>query len=130
MAHPNVHAESSVKKFGGKIEDYLKIHEWFDDTKGFLPDMRHRALKHHSQGIFECERLFGNYIINSDGKKVYTRYIGEAHVIEDMGFIPTVEDWFENIELQQWMMNRSRKTKNIIQNRSDKLPKSLIKIIK
>lgn len=126
MAHPNVHAESSVKKFGGKIEDYLKIHEWFDDTKGFLPDMRHRALKHHSQGIFECERLFGNYIINSDGKKIYTRYIGEAHVIEDMGFIPTVEDWFENMELQQWMMNRSKKTKNIIQNREDKLPKSLI----
>lgn len=125
MAHPYVHAENSVKKFGGCIEDYLKIHEWFDDTKGYLPDMRHRALKHHAQGIFECERVFGQYIINSEGKKVYTRYIGEQHVIEDLGFVPTVEDWFENMTLQQWMMNRSRRTKKIIQNRKDSIPKSL-----
>src|SRR5690606_33201095 len=108
----------------------IEIHSWFDDSKGFLPDMRHRALKHHSQGIFECERLFGQYIVNSDGKKIYTRYIGEQHVIEDMGFIPTVEDWFENMELQQWMMNRSKKTKTIIQNRNDRLPKSLMMAIK
>jgi hypothetical protein len=28
MAHPLKHAESSAKKFGGKPEDYLPIHNW------------------------------------------------------------------------------------------------------
>ena len=31
--HPILHAKSSVKKFGGKWEDYIHIHNWFDETK-------------------------------------------------------------------------------------------------
>jgi len=30
MAHPILHSKSSAKKFGGKPEDYLHIHNWFD----------------------------------------------------------------------------------------------------
>ena len=30
MAHPYHHALSSVKKWGGTVEDYLPIHSWFD----------------------------------------------------------------------------------------------------
>lgn len=52
MGHPIVHARNSARKFGGKMEDYLEIHEWFDETKAWIPDMRHRALRHHSEGIF------------------------------------------------------------------------------
>ena len=33
MAHPNLHAKSSVKKWGGTEQDYIPIHEWFDETK-------------------------------------------------------------------------------------------------
>jgi hypothetical protein len=33
MAHPLRHAESSARKFGGKPEDYLAIHNWFDESK-------------------------------------------------------------------------------------------------
>jgi len=32
MAHPNLHAKSSARKWGGKPEDYLHIHEWFDEN--------------------------------------------------------------------------------------------------
>jgi len=56
MAHPIKHAESSARKFGGKAEDYLAIHNWFDESKAFLSDFRHRALRHHAEGIFLCER--------------------------------------------------------------------------
>ena len=28
MAHPFEHARSSARKFGGKAEDYLAIHNW------------------------------------------------------------------------------------------------------
>ncbi len=48
MAHPFKHAESSARKFGGKAEDYLAIHNWFDESKSFFTDFRHRALRHHA----------------------------------------------------------------------------------
>ena len=104
MAHPMHHAESSAKKFGGKPEDYQAIHDWFDATKEVYADFRHRALRHHSQGIFECERVFGLFIVNSAGRKVPVRFIGEQHVKEDCGGrIPTVADWFRHIQREPWM---------------------------
>jgi hypothetical protein len=69
MAHPLKHAQSSATKFGGKAEDYLPIHNWFDESKTFLADFRHRALRHHAEGIFLAEKLFGVAIANSDGNK-------------------------------------------------------------
>ena len=87
MAHPLKHAESSARKFGGKVEDHLPIHDWFDESKAFLPDFRHRALRHHAEGVFLCERIFGVAITNSDGRQVPVRYIGEQHVREDLGRI-------------------------------------------
>jgi len=104
MTHPTHHAETSVKLFGGSVDDYHPIHNWFDCTKESFCDFRHRALRHHSQGIFEAERVFGLVITNSDGKKVPVRYIGEQHVREDCGGrVPTVSDWFRNIKPEAWM---------------------------
>jgi hypothetical protein len=100
---PLYHCESSVKKWGGSIEDYMKIHSWFDESKSHLADFRHRALRHHSEGIFMAETIFGAYIENSSGRKISTRDIGEQHVMEDLGCIPTVSDWLLNINPQPWM---------------------------
>lgn len=124
MSHPEVHAKNSARKFGGKPEDYIELHQWFDDSKSYMADMRHRALKHHSAGIFECEKVFGKSFVNSDNKTVYTRYVGEQHVIEDLGFIPSVEDWFENMELCEWMMARDKKVLQI----GKKMPSSIKEI--
>jgi len=102
--HPYHHSLTTVKQYGGKPEDYLDIHSWFDATKELFADARHRALRHHSQGIYECERLFGKTIVNSDGRVVPVRYIGEQHVKEDCGGrIPCVSDWFRNIKMEVWM---------------------------
>jgi hypothetical protein len=103
MAHPLKHAESSAKKFGGKAGDYLQIHCWFDQSKAFFADFRHRALRHHAEGIFLCEKLFGVAIENSEGKLVPVRYVGEQHVKEDLGRIPTAQDWLSQIKPQRWM---------------------------
>jgi hypothetical protein len=103
MAHPLKHAESSARKFGGRAEDYLPIHNWFDESKAFLADFRHRALRHHAEGIFLAEKLFGIAIVNSDGKQVPVRYVGEQHVKEDLGRIPTAQDWLLQIKPQRWM---------------------------
>jgi hypothetical protein len=103
MAHPLKHAQSSARKFGGKPEDYLPIHNWFDESKAFLADFRHRALRHHAEGIFLAEKLFGAAIVNSDGKQVPVRYVGEQHVKEDLGRIPTAQDWLSEIKPRRWM---------------------------
>jgi hypothetical protein len=98
MAHPCEHAKSSIKKWGGLEHDYLPIHEWFDETKSWCGHSIHRMFRHHSEGIFECEKLFGTHIINSDGKKVYVRYIAEQHVKEDLnGHIPSAKEWLDHI---------------------------------
>ena len=60
MAHPNLHAKSSVRKWGGKPEDYIAIHDWLDETKSWVGHSIHRMFRHHSEGIFEAEKLFGN----------------------------------------------------------------------
>jgi hypothetical protein len=102
--HPHDHAITSARIFGGKPGDYIALHDWFDATKEQFTDFRHRALRHHSQGIFEAERVFGPTITNSDGRTVYVRYVGEQHVKEDCGGkIPTVADWFRNIKPEGWM---------------------------
>jgi len=100
---PYLHGQVSVRKFGGKAEDYQKIHDWFDQTKAMVPDMRHRAILHSAFGIFLAEQMFGTNIINSDGKVVSVRDIGEQHVIDDMGRIPTVQDYLEGMPMYSWL---------------------------
>lgn len=100
---PYIHALSSVRLFGGRFQDYIALHQWMDETKAYIGSNVHRAMRHHSQGIFEGEKIFGIFILNSDKKEVQTRDIFEQHVVEDLGFIPTVCDYLENLEYQPWM---------------------------
>ncbi|WP_235977435.1 DUF6915 family protein [Sandaracinobacteroides hominis] len=109
MGHCYHHALSSVRKFGGRPEDYVPLHNWFDESKSHVADFRHRALRHHTEGIFMLERIFGVTITNSDGKEVPVRLIGEQHVMEDMGGrIPSFVDWARAITPQTWMMRAQR----------------------
>jgi hypothetical protein len=110
MAHPLQHARSSARKFGGKPEDYIHIHEWFDETKAWVAHSKHRLFRHHSEGIFECENIFGSSFVNSDGQTVYTRYIGEQHVKEDCnGYIPTAKEWIDGLnEPKVWMLKTEK----------------------
>lgn len=104
MSHPLHHAQSSTRKYGGKPEDYLAIHNWFDASKSAMGNFRHRALRHHAFGIFECEEKFGVAIVNSDGKTIPVRFIAEQHVKEDCGgIIPSVQDWLRKIPGERWM---------------------------
>lgn len=106
MAHPFHHAVSSVKRFGGQSQDYLPVHQWFDQTKAHMADARHRAILHSSFGIFLCEQVFGTTIINSTGRHIPVRLIAEQHVLEDMGGrIPSVQDWLTNLPLEAWMVS-------------------------
>ncbi len=103
MSHPYHHAISSAKTHGGKWEDYIELHNWFDETKAHYPDMKHRALRHHAEGIFWAEEKFGVVITNSNGKNIPVRTLGEQHIKEDIGFIPTIKDYLDNMNIVDWM---------------------------
>lgn len=104
MATAFFHALSSAKKWGGAPEDYQAIHDWFDESKLMMRgDFRHRALRHHTEGIGMAEKLFGVTITNSNGRRIPVRWIGEQHVKEDCGFLPSIQDWFLQIKPLRWM---------------------------
>lgn len=103
MSHPYYHALSSVRRWGGRPEDYQPIHDWFDESKMILADPRHRALRHHAEGIFMAETVFGATITNADGRAVPVRLIGEQHVREDLGRIPSFADWARLIQPVSWI---------------------------
>jgi hypothetical protein len=108
MAHPILHAKSNQKKYGGKWEDYIHLHEWMDGTKAWYGHSYHRLWRHHSEGIFEGEKIFGPSFENSDGKTVYTRYCLEDHVKEDcFNYIPSAKEWIKALEAKEkpmWMI--------------------------
>lgn len=111
---PLVHAQLSVKKYGGTLDDYLKIHEWFDQTKSHVPDMRHRAILHSSFGIYLCAQVFGDYFTNSDDRLIAVRDLGEEHVLQDMDTIPTVQDYLDGMPIYNWLGGKVKTTRSIL----------------
>ena len=116
---PLVHSKISAKRFGGKPEDYQELHDFFDSSKMCYPHMKHRAILHNSFGIYLLERVFGTYITNSDGKQVSVRDVGEQHVLDDLGRIPTVQDWLEHLELAEPWMRAEKKPRSMIYSFAD-----------
>lgn len=105
MMKPHIHANNSVKLFGGKASDYIKIHECIDSSKVMLGDIRHRVLTHNTWFIgIILPQIFGSTIINSDGEEVSVIEIGEQHVTEDLGedVYPTPEQWLKDYELPEF----------------------------
>ncbi len=100
---PYCHARNSAKKWGGSLDDYLAIHNFIDSSKAHVPDMRHRAILHSSFGIFIAEQVFGVYMKNGDGATVQVRDVAEQHVIEDLGRIPTVQDYLVGMPMYHWI---------------------------
>jgi hypothetical protein len=110
MSKPWIHAMSSARKFGGKPEDYIEIHNLMDSSKGCIGDNRHRCLTHNSWFVSAggpLERIFGVVIKNSQGRDVSVRDVGEQHILEDFGmrFIPTPQDYLQEMESKSWMSN-------------------------
>lgn len=103
MAHPYHHAVSSTRRWDSEIEDYLPIHEWFDESKAHYTNFRHRALRHHAEGIHARQQVFGVTLTISTGRAIPVRWVGEQHVKEDLGWIPTAADWLRAIQPELWM---------------------------
>lgn len=110
---PHLHANISAKQHGGIAADYMKIHEFIDHSKSAIADVRHRSMLHSAWGIYVVSQVFGDLMVNSDGKAVSVRDIAEEHVIQDLGFIPTLDDWLEKMPIEPWMSG-TRKTRKVL----------------
>ena len=106
---PHIHAKNSVKKYGGKWEDYMPIHDAIDSSKSAHATVKHRAVLHSAFGIYLIERIFGATIVNSDGKTVSVRDVAEDHVLEDLGTIPSLDAWLKAMPIETWMGGPSKK---------------------
>ena len=108
MANPLIHSKSSVKRWGGKVEDYLPIHELIDSPKATMNNNSSRLLTHNTWFAYTIiPKIFGYNIINSEGKSVDTVDIAMLHIVEDfkMRFVPTPQDYLKHLEVQAWMCN-------------------------
>lgn len=93
MSHPIHHSETSKRLFGGTTTDYLPVHHYLDATKECFADCRHRALRHHQEGIGWALKAFPT-----------SRSILEQHILEDCaGQIPSIESWAAEIRSHDWM---------------------------
>jgi len=109
------HAKSSTVKWGGNPSDYIDIHNWFDETKQYTGNWTHRALRHHALGVEQAIEKFGHtiqYKNGSDVVKVPVKLIAEQHIMEDCGYIPTVQDWFNVLKQnpEDWMLKVKTKS--------------------
>ncbi|HTF81279.1 MAG TPA: hypothetical protein VL947_06130 [Cytophagales bacterium] len=105
---PYIHAELSAKRFGGVAEDYLDIHELMDSSKAAYSNNAHRILTHNSWFVVMIlPKVFGHMCTNSDGKAYPVKDVGEYHILEDfrMRFIPTVQDYLEDMGVPAWVNN-------------------------
>ncbi len=108
MSKPYIHAEASVRRYGGKVEDYLPLHELMDSSKAAFPSNIHRTLTHNSWFAKEIiPKCFGNSITNSEGRRVSTEQLATDHILEDFHgrFVPSVQDYLENMTPQSWFDN-------------------------
>jgi hypothetical protein len=133
MSKPYEHAILSAKKWGGTAEDYLPIHDFMDSSKAHVADMRHRAILHSSFGIYLAERVFGtNLIVEYEdvtipppfpikARNVSVRDVAEQHVIQDVGFIPSVQQYLDHMELVEWMGGKKKKSFTILLKAEAKL---------
>jgi hypothetical protein len=110
LTKPIHHARSSVERFGGAIEDYLPLHDLMDETKASHGTIVHRAIYHSSYGIYLVEKILGHQLVNADGHVVAVRDVAEQHVLEDLGFIPSLDKWLSEITAKPWMAGLRTRT--------------------
>jgi hypothetical protein len=108
---PYIHSKIHAKKYGGRPEDYADIDDFIDSSKQTVADARHRAILHNTFGCYLVESVFGRTRINSDGREYSPRDVAEDHILQDLGFIPTVERYLNAMSIEPWMSGTMKTTR-------------------
>ena len=86
------------KLFGINYQKLEELRKKYNLPEEFIKDYENQR---------ETDRNMGTQLRNSEGKKFCPRDIAEMHCLEDfrMKFIPSVQDYLENMEIKPWMCN-------------------------
>lgn len=86
------------KMFGIDFDEIEKIKEKYNLPHDFIEDVVNLIKNNRSKGV---------HILNSDNKKIHVRDVAEQHILEDFRgkFIPTINDYMNNMNLKSWMNN-------------------------
>jgi hypothetical protein len=114
---PFIHGRIHARKYGGTPEDYADIDDFIDSSKYAHPDVRHRAILHSAFGCYVVEKVFGRTRTNSAGIEYSPRDVAEDHIIQDLGFIPTVSLYLNNMSLEPWMSGTEKASANKKKNK-------------
>lgn len=102
------HCMYSCERFGGEPDDYLPVHQLINSARSVLPDETSRCLLHHAWGIDLAVRCLGTtFCRGSDQRQISTRQVAEAHILHDLGTIPTMVEAVEAVPLAKWMYDHA-----------------------
>ena len=90
---PLQHAKASARRFGGSWRDYIEVRNFIDSSKATFATSGHRAILHNELGPALGTWIYGDALRNSDAALVPVAAIITAHLEEDVGRMPTLDDW-------------------------------------
>lgn len=105
---PFLHARISAKQFGGPWQAYQAVHDFFDTSKGALPDMRHRLMLHSDLGCRIAGQVFGESLTPEAGKTVPVAMIAWQHQEDDLGRVVPLTEWLSYVAKPQLLKIRRR----------------------
>lgn len=103
---PFQHARITANAIGGTWRDYVALHTAFDRSKGAYGKMLHRSVLHSDLGIETVLRIMGSVIRLHDGTTVDAAAVGDQHVRDDLGFVPSVEEWVSALVMPTSLKSR------------------------
>ena len=111
---PSVHAQIHAHTWGGTFEEYLDLNERFDQSKMIFASMTHRMMYHSDWGIDFVTKLFGEkFVVQSTGTVLDTKTLCEAHVVEDVGFVPSVEEWLKYFDAPSYKVRYGKSLEHL-----------------
>lgn len=103
---PLQHARITARRYGGRWQDWIAIHDWIDRSKMIFPSMQHRMFLHSDFGEWLTVKIHGETLKTTDETVVSTRDLFRDHQIEDLGRVVSLAEWLREIDTVYWMRRR------------------------
>lgn len=93
---PLQHAQISAHRYGGRWQDWLRFHDWVDQSKALFASMQHRMLLHSDFGAWLAPLVFGE-VFTAGEASARTADLFDDHQLEDLGRTYTLSEWLKEL---------------------------------
>lgn len=96
-------AQRSQQKYGGIVEDYLRIHQLLDSPSLWLKGEKQLVLTHNTFGVWLCDQAFGvTFKRRSDRELLLTAAIAKDHIEAELGSVIDVCNFLHLMPIRTW----------------------------